>query len=235
MEVRLISKFTSVVVVGILASSVSLAAAKPTDTRTRETKQAWEWTLEERIAHRTNVELARERVVAAKRTQTSSADNLERRRTVDAFDGKTHPELFLPHEVFEQLISMAFWRDPRSGQLIRDDLLPEIKRHGLPEDFWERLEAVSAVYNGDFWALKDIGAGVREQSGRRRRQAEEAMALKQADICRSGAEAFAAARIGFGRERFDRFLYEVIAVKMFYVAGRLPNPDALRKNEGGCR
>jgi hypothetical protein len=64
---------------------------------------------------------------------------------------------------------------------------------------------------------------------------EEALELKHGDACRSRADALAAARKEFGRERFDRFLYEVIAVHMFLAADRLPDPEILRQAELGCR
>lgn len=200
-------------------------------------KKPWTLTVEERIALRTNAELARERVRrdSDRRVQTFSTPSSERSPIVDAFDGKTHPELFLPYEVFRTLIGLAFVGSPRTGSVVRDGHMPDVRRHGLPADFWERLQSVSAVYVADDWALTDIAAAVRQQRGPARQRAEEALALKQTDLCRSRADALAAARLEFGRERFDRFLYEVFAVNMFSSADRLPDADLLRQAEEGCR
>ena len=59
--------------------------------------------------------------------------------------------------------------------------------------------------------------------------------LKRTDVCRSRAEALAAARKAFGRERFDHFLYEYVAINMFEITDRLPTAEQLRQWEGGCR
>ncbi|HYI08682.1 MAG TPA: hypothetical protein VEK57_06400 [Thermoanaerobaculia bacterium] len=203
----------------------------------QSSNEPWKMTVEERIARRTNPELARERVRGGRTVDPSNpvSTNTESQPLKDAFDGKSHPELFLPFEVFRQVIKLAFTGDPRHGQLIRDGLMPEVERLGLPRDFWERFRSVSAIHTADLWALDDLGAGVREQSGPARRRAEQAQTLKHDDVCRSRADALAAARKEFGRERFDRFLYEVIAVNMFHAADRVPDPALLRKIEGGCR
>jgi hypothetical protein len=179
-------------------------------------KRAWEWSAEERIASRTNAELARVRM---------RPSNAGARGLADRFTGKTHRELFLPYEVFESVVSMGFDGDAQSSQAGRKSFTRELRRHGLPDDFWERLRTLSAVYRADARAVKGLDPSSRA----------DAHALKHAELCRSRADALAAARAELGRERFDRFLYEVIAVKMFYFADRLPEPAVLRKLDGGCR
>jgi hypothetical protein len=202
-----------------------------------QSKKPWTLTLEERIALRTSPKLAQERVGDDRQVQASSvrSPNSKSGPIADAFDGKTHPELFLPHEVFDELIKLAFSGPPRTSQIVQDGFLPEVKRHGLPLDFWERLRLLSTVYIADRGELTDIGVGVRKQAGRGRERAEAALVVKHEDLCRSRADALDAARSKFGRERFDRFLYEVIAVNMFYVADRLPYAERLQKAEEGCR
>jgi len=154
---------------------------------------------------------------------------------VDAFDGRSHPELFLPHEVFDELVKLAFSGSPRSSQIIHDGFKHDVSRLGFPADFWERLYSLSALYIADLGDLSALAAGIQKQTGRGRERAQERLTAKQVDLCRSRAEALEAARREFGRERFDRFLYEVIAVNMFYGADRLPYPESLRTAEGGCR
>jgi hypothetical protein len=202
----------------------------------QQAKAPWTLTVDERIALRTSPELATERVGGGKRLQTSSESVANRNVAADAFNGQTHPELFLPHEVFEEVISLAFLASPRTSEVVRTGFLPEVKQHGLPPDFWQRLEAVSAVYASDSRAVDDlISADIPQGRSPARQRLEEALALKHADACRSRADALAAARKEFGRERFDRFLYEVIAVNMFYTADRLLDPEVLRQAERGCR
>jgi len=216
--------------------AVLLYAALASAVAAQSPKEPWKLSLEERIALRTSAELARGRVRERARVQTSSpAANRAARPWVDEFDGKTHPELFLPHEVFRSLIHLAFLGSPRTGQVVRDGHMADVRRLGLPEDFWKRLEALSAVYIADSWAERDLGAAVQQQTGGVRGRDRDALTLKQHDVCRSRADALAAARKEFGPERFDRFLYEVIAVNKFHTEDHLPNPAVLRWTEAGCR
>jgi hypothetical protein len=196
-------------------------------------RQPWQLTVEERIALRTNPELARERVRGARRLQTDAANADV--RSVDVFDGQTHPELFLPTEVFRSLLTLSTLGPPRTRQLFRKGLMPEVASHGLPKDFWDRLESVSTVYIADSWAERDLGLTLQRVSGVARWRTEEALALKQRDVCRSRADALAAARKEFGDARFDRFLYEAVAIHKFHSDDHLPDAAILPYVEEGCR
>ncbi|HEX2062082.1 MAG TPA: hypothetical protein VHK90_15175, partial [Thermoanaerobaculia bacterium] len=197
----------------------------------------WTLTLDERIALRTNPELARERVRAARAADgvRGAATNAQVREPADSFDGRSHPELFLPHEVFRSLISLAFQGPPRVNHNFRDSVQPELTRIGLPGDFWQKLESICLVHVADVAAEAEIGGSLATLSGGARTRAKQMLDLKQTDVCRSRADALAAARAEFGRERFDRFLYEVIAVHKFHVDDHPLNPAILRWVEGGCR
>ena len=196
-------------------------------------KQPWALTLEERIALRTDPELARERSRGSGRVRTTVREGGS--GFVDAFDGKTHPELFLPHQVFRTLMDHAFLGPERSGSRFRAGVAPELSLYELPPDFWQRLERVSAGYIRDTAEVNAMIASLRHLHGRARSDAQEALDLKQMESCRGRAEALAAARREFGSKRFDRFLYEVIAVNMFHVAEELPRAEDLRRAEGGCQ
>lgn len=220
------SKMARFGVVGLIAAAASLLTAS-------SKKDAWQWTLEERIANRTNPSLARERIARGRRVQMQSNPNLA--TIVDRFDGKTHPELFLPHEVFDELVQMTVASQPRTSQAARAALAPEVRSHGLPPDFWERLQSITTIYVADMQSLQDIGVAARQDNAPGRRRAESALEIKRQELCRSSSEALATAREVFGREKLDRFLYDVIAVHMFYAADRVPDPALLRKTAGGCR
>ncbi len=186
-------------------------------------KPPWAFTLEERIALRSNPQLARERVQKDKSVKTDAGATLP----ADSFDGRDHPELFLPHQVFRTLMSLAFVRGEPSGHLFRRALAPDVARLGLPGDFWERLQALSATHVRNESAVNDLMA---------RAQHLDAEARKTLlDACRSGSEALAAAREEFGAEPFDRFLYEVIVVHMFHFTDELPTADDLRTAARACR
>lgn len=220
------SKMARVWGIGLIGAAASLLVSS-------SPKEVWQWTLEERIADRTNAALARERVDSSKPGQPQNAENLA--TIVDRFNGKSHPELFLPHEAFETFVTFAFSGDPRASQGRRDAMTGELGSRGFPPDFWERLRSITAIYVADTNVLQDLGVDTRQANIPRRHRAESALELKQKDLCRSSADAFAAARDQFGREKLDRFLYEVIAVHMFYAADRLPDPKLLRRVAEGCR
>jgi hypothetical protein len=222
----------SLVVPLFFASSLSLIAQVGDQSGSR--KQSWEWTLEERVALRTSAAAAAERL-RGHRDRVGANATADSGRVVDRFTGRTHPELFLPVEVFDQLVEMGFNTDPRSQELMRRALRSELVRHGMPADFWERLRVVATIYIADVQALRATGAALRGQTGAVRERTEQTLALKHTDVCRSRAAALAAARADFGRERFDRFLYEVIAVSMFHAADTLQDPAVLRRMERGCQ
>lgn len=197
------------------------------------TKEPWALTVEERIALRSDPRLARERIGGGE-TKAASASS-KPSPWVDRFNGKDHPELFLPHEVFDEFVTLGFSRDARSRQVAQEGFMPAVRQHGLPADFWLRVESLSAAFVADRRAELDLLRTVSRTTGQSRGRAEQALALKQQDVCRSRADALVAARDAFGRERFDRFLYEVMATKMFLSADKIPEPQLLRRLEGGCR
>ncbi len=209
-----------------------------TGARTSQAKPAWQFTDDERIALRTNAALAGERVAehrqshAMTKTHTSSAD---RQQLADAFEGKSHPELFLPHEVFRNFVGLAFEGDARMREVVRHGMTSDVRKAGFPPDFWERLEAITAVHIADVRTERDLLTSRSKLSGAARERVAQSLELKHDDVCLSRAEALAAARNAFGRERFDHFLYEAVAINMFHVSDRLPTPEQLRTWEGGCR
>ncbi len=198
-------------------------------------KAPWRLSLEERVALRTNPSLARERARRVRGTATEgAAAAYEPQELADDFDGKTHPELFLPHEVFDELISMAFLSSPHGRYVLQTGLAPEVRRHGLPQDFWEQLESISSTFTAESQSVRDLLAAV-QQRHNDQVDPQAALAAGHTAVCRSRAAALAAARETFGRERFDRFLYEVVAANMFMTSDRLVSAEVLRSGEDGCR
>ena len=202
-------------------------------------RKPWEWTLEERIAARTSPEAVRARmknVPGVKANDATATDERSYRKPLaDQFDGKDNPELFLPHQVFDLLLKFAFTTDAEMARGFRRHLTPDVVKHGFPRDFWFRLEGISAAYVADYRAQRALLETIRQQTGKDREKSEQRLELKHRDACRSRADALAAARHEFGRERFDRFLYEVVVVGMTHGADRIPDPELLRHAEEGCR
>jgi len=201
-------------------------------------KSAWQLTDDERFALRTNALLAQERVVATRQSSTSiraHAASTDRAQIADSFNGRTHPELFLPTEVFHEFIKMSCTGEQQQRDLIRHAMAADVARYGFPADFWNRLDALLSFHVSDLQAERDLLASRSKEDGAARERLERSLQMKRDDVCRGRAEGLALARDTFGRERFDRFLYQVVAPNMFYVADKLQTAAQLRWREGGCR
>ena len=201
-------------------------------------RPAWQFTDQERVALRTNPALARERVAERRERGGGGkphATSLDEQQLADSLDGRTHPELFLPFEVFRHFVDLAFAEDARLRDIVRHGMDVDVKNAGLPPDFWERLERVVAFHVADVRAESDLLASRSKVSGAARERVEKTLELKHFDVCRSRADALAGARTAFGRDRFDRFLYGAVAIHMFQITDRLPTAEELRRWEGGCR
>jgi len=236
------------VVVGLLLFGFSTYAGQPGDkqpkpgvnvtrgfARPQPAKPAWQFSDDERIALRTDAALARQRVAERRQRHTTTgihAASVGGQQLADSLDG-AHRELFLPFEVFRNFVDLAF--DPRSRDTFRHFSAAEVRNAGLPPDFWERLDPIIAFHVADVRAERDLLTSRSKLSGPARARVVAALELKRADVCRSRADALAAARKTFGREHFDRFLYEYVAINMFQVTDRLATAEQFRQWEGGCR
>jgi len=193
-----------------------------------QSKPAWQWTLDERLADRFDPTRIRERDEAyvAKFRQLRAMRESNSRDTGDTdgkqlqyrIDGSRNPELFLPHELFVALLG-GLSSDASRRVREREAYRSRLRREGFDaETFWPALESVSAAY----LPLKN-----REQhSG------------GEVDTnCRARYEALQRARALFGADRFDHLLYSVVAAGMSFGTGTTyPNPaERLRREADGCR
>jgi hypothetical protein len=228
----------TVVLFGIAALAFALnAAVSPNDPR--QIKEPWQWSNEERIAARTDSNLASARVAAFRKNDSepgraralSSSAAEPSPPTVDIIDGNRNPELFLSTELFEHLMTLAFavkdnWRGTWDEQA---------RRRGLNRDFWSRLVSIAEPYVSELrWKYEILEQGrigtpaVREKSNR------QIVGLEPA-ICRDRFAALGAARAEFG-PAFDQFLYEVVAAGLSkHVFGELPERSRLEKEARGCQ
>lgn len=205
------------------------AACSRTD---RNDKQPWEWTVEERLAKRFDAIDARERraayedthraqlrAAAADLESVSFADESASGAIHQSIDGRRNPELFLPHELFESLMS-GLQPDAQRRAAQRQFYAPAIRAAGYdPETFWSRLAEVAQAYAN----VRYESSGATAAMSRRQRCAERHHALE-------------AARRAFGQDLFERFLYTVIAPtkqKASVTVGVDP-ADELRQAETGC-
>lgn len=186
----------------------------------RPAKQPWEWTLEERLAMRLDpAGIAKRRQHDARELTVEEPG--EHRNSID---GNLNPELFLPHELFRSLMS-GFARDDARRRHQREGFRRGIIAAGFDEEeFWSTLRSATETYV-DNWVYPPPGTKPPEIPGVRW------------PMCREAFLALNRAREAFGKERFDRFLYEVVAPGTQYAsATNAPDPSAeLRFVAGGCQ
>ena len=207
--------------------------------------EPWRWTLDERVAVRFDPAARAARVaeaeardaryrVAAGRAYTESTAS---KKPSDVIDGKLHPEMFFPTELFEQLVTMAYtWNDtPFWRRAIAQsswDILSD-------ERDWGQLDTLVASYalnlQRDLDLLKEEG-----RAGRARRSEIEAERAKlHSSKCRLEKEALHRVRVYFGEERFNRFLYTAVAPQ--FSSSYVPENDfertriRLKANEEACQ
>jgi hypothetical protein len=184
---------------------------------------------------------AAERLHAAQRERASSLAKTEQTANpsptdqVDFISGKDHPELLLPWELFDNMMTMAFADDPDVRSIFRGAKSSSLARSGLPMDFWDRLEAISVAYLSDGRQIRDLHKRGVGDAVVKRRIAIQTHALENLK-CRDRAASIAAARHDFG-EKFDQFLYTGIAPNMSIAIARLGQitPEREHQIEGGCR
>lgn len=204
-------------------------------------KPAWRWTLDERLAvindplaaaERLRVERGRRVSTLAKTAPTA---NFTPSDLGDFISGRDHPELLLPWQLFDNMMTMAFADDPEVRSDFREEMRPALASSGLPPDFWNRLESLSLAYLSDDRQLRDLHKRRVRDASVQRRIALQSHALENLK-CRDRAAAIAAARHDLG-EKFDQFLYVGIAPNMSSAVTHLGHITAAREHEieGGCR
>lgn len=231
------SKLIGTIVLGMLATSVTLSATENPDRERRESsrKQVWDWTVEERLAVRFDPVLAVQRATAGwARTDAGTTG----RPQWGEVHGNENPELFLPGELFIALLGGLHgdtgFRD--SSRAIRRN---RIIAFGIDDEtFWRELESAISSY----LRFAARHAAIQQRlihtldEGERSGLAAEAERMGP-DLCRSRAAALAGARRHFGAETFDRFLYTVVAPSLSVSSGDplVDTAEHLRFLEGGCQ
>jgi hypothetical protein len=198
-------------------------------------KPAWQWTLEERLAVRFDSEGMKRRVAreaeSAKKTAARFGERFDIAPGQHSIDGKSEPELFLPSELFDVLLSDAFHENTLHQREMRPHLEERAAILGFGSDLWTRLEKVGAPYLRlrDERNLRALAAAARSEEFKD----SEKNGLM---ICRAKAKALADAKIEFGEQALLRLLYEAVAPTLsigFQTEEGLA--DRLRFIEEGCQ
>lgn len=188
----------------------------------------WKWTDEERIAKRYDPSSMRSRE-SAFFADTPSAGR-------DVVQGAKNPELFLPWELYQSLLMRAFSPLPEASQVFRDVYQERFGGAWFGDDFWQRLERTARPCLDSIETQRALAEEYQTaHPGRRAEIDRQADEFSKKD-CRLRVQNLEAARATFGREAFDRFLYEAVAPSMFSASvDNFVSADHLRYLAGGCQ
>lgn len=205
------------------------AAAAQTAKAWDESKPAWQWTLEERLAKRFDAgEVAARAALAEGRIRRQVPipgmewDEALIEGAKTRINGRDTPELFTPMELFIHLVESSNPLDGRHQRLWRQQVEEEAAALGFGADLWQRLRRVASPYIKLF--QEDYRIAIAEQLERGPTPPEV--------LCRARRDALDAALDEFGEEAFLRLLYEVVAPPL---STSMLMPENLRRWEGGCR
>ena len=165
-------------------------------------KPAWEWTPAERAQSRRDAGERRERVAAFRGKQSVVSQAIDGvPRPADVIDGKRNPELFFVSELFEYLVRSSFVTLPTVYPQVVQQRSSDLFRN--PAE-WNQFTAIASDYAGVVRQELDAAKAL---------DADRVRAL-QTDKCVAAARALREARRTFGRQRFDRMLYETVPVSL---------------------
>lgn len=225
-----------------LLLALTLTAERSTEGNATATrKQAWEWSVEERIAARTNAAAQRGRLAAFEARREKGIPSAIKdegvlpKQAVDRIEGREHPELFLPTEVLGSFVLLAYaFGDDEMALDMRQQAARAAAKAGLPSDFLQVFERETA----DLVPLYAEEMTLRDRLAKGGTQAEgvwDRIVQLGGQQCPLRTAALERLRGMYGTP-FDRFLYEHVAPNMFrtYI-GKSPAADELRRLDGGCR
>jgi len=223
----------SLIVLGCVLTTTAMVADPP-----RRPKEPWEWTDAERIAALSDPAAAAARLAAHRERMQTDGMSDERSDglaagfadPIDVINGKRDPHLYFTWELFDWLVAICYVDDPHTRETFRAIKEREAKRTvgGLPPDFWERLDAISAAYRGDL--QRERQAPSIPDAATRNAEMKAVAAL----LCHDRHTAFQEAKQEFG-PWFERFLYKVIAPGKSAFVLEKTDPQIKMHVGRGCR
>jgi hypothetical protein len=191
----------------------------------------WRWETKDRLAERFDETRIRER--ARGRVATDRAGNASEGAyspeggTNYIIDGSRNPELLLPFELFDAL--MTGWTVvPSLRAKQRAYYAPSIRAAGMNDEaLWDALQSVSGEY-----LLLRYG-GVQQSQG-----PSGSTAAADDALCRARYDALEKARALYGREQFDRMLFTAIAPSVrsaLATSNAAEHRARLERADEGCR
>lgn len=216
----------SVLLAAALIASITVAE----EPQRRAEKRVWQIDDSERIARRYEpgeFALRRSRAIALGR---------EVRETESIVLGSENPELFLPWELIG-FAKLLYYPETVEQREKAGRIRERAALLGFDQKFLERLQPITQPLLDALSENRRLQRKLEtmtEDDPASRKLGEEARRVNKL-ICPAHATAIAAARQEFGRETFDRFLYEAIAPEAVLTVIPTKDPEALLWYEQGCR
>lgn len=218
----------------LLMTGLLLAAAARGQDSSRP---PWKWTDEERIAKRYDPASMRSRENAYVAGTEGAAVAAGR----DVVQGDKNPELFLPFELYQDLLMRVFSPVPEASQVFRDVYQSKSGGIRIDDDFWQRLERTARPYLDSIETQRALAKEYQTAHPGRRAEIDRQAEDFGKEACRLNAQNLETARATFGREAFDRFLYEAVATGTSSISVNGTSVDSdlsadhLRYLAGGCQ
>lgn len=141
----------------------------------------------------------------------------------DVIAGSRDPHLFFPSDLLDMVATMAYADESMTRNAYRHSHEDNLRAIGLPADFWESLEVITAAYRADRKDEKHNAFSDRSQA-----EKNAAQEVIYARMCRDGRAALREAQERFG-PKFARFLYTAVAPTMTFTFLRKVDPEELRR------
>jgi len=222
------------VAVGILLLGLTASAQ-------RAPRNAWEWTLDERIAARTDAAAQRARVAEVIGSRDTNGLKIGSNASVadsptfeDSLQGSRHPELLMPTEIFTIFMRSAYLHEDQVARDVREDAESKIVEANLPLELLRILELEAT----DFIDLQRQEDSLREAAMSAKGDPTVLFTqIKDLDRaeCPIRAAVIERMRTRLGGNVFERFLYEIVAPGVYKQYGTAPDAATLRSREEGCR
>jgi hypothetical protein len=193
-------------------------------------KEAWEYTLDERLEMRFGPDTG----APVRRREDGPPEPDAEKGKVVSVEGASNPELLVPFELFQRLLGRAYGPHEISRQIYRDQLNPLLQSLGFENEFWKDLELMA-----DDLLKVDRERRRRTQnfaalSERDREEASRGIVELQATYCQDRARILEVAESTFGKERFHKFLYQGVAPSGLTTTSGW-TPEQMRFIAGGCQ
>lgn len=223
---RPLSKNSLLILIGGLLLYAPPSWSTAPDTAPQKAPQ--EWTTAERLEMR----LSPERILDRNLTSPAGSGVPSGGYVID---GSLNPELFLPWELFNHLMAIAYGGNPTSQEVFRGAIEGNLLPFKLPSAFWEDLRLAASEYLDSLTTQQLRARGLANATAPEAKALQQELSDLQAQDCQRRYRALRAAEERFGRDLLLRILYEGVAPETTIVSPSAQSEEQrLPFVQGGC-